>query len=122
VLLVLIHLRTHLTTRALAAPFHTSHSTVDRIIHHLVPVLARHTVVSLLDGRIVPGDGGYRGITSTPHRAATPLAGSSAMTTTGRTAGSEPASYTSSPGSRTGKYCGNADGTDTPSTTTCKPS
>lgn len=40
VLLVLIHLRTNLTTRALAALFHTSQSTVDRIIHHLVPVLA----------------------------------------------------------------------------------
>jgi Helix-turn-helix of DDE superfamily endonuclease len=40
VLLVLIHLRTNLTTRALAALFHTSQSTVDRTIHHLVPVLA----------------------------------------------------------------------------------
>jgi len=40
VLLVLIHLRTDLTTRALAALFHTSQSTVDRVIHHLVPVLA----------------------------------------------------------------------------------
>ena len=41
VLLVLIHLRTNLTTRALAALFHTSQSTVDRILHHLVPVLGR---------------------------------------------------------------------------------
>ena len=39
-LLVLIHLRTNLTTRALAALFGTSQSTADRIIHHLVPVLA----------------------------------------------------------------------------------
>ncbi|MCV7234325.1 transposase family protein [Mycobacterium branderi] len=139
VLLVLIHLRTNLTTRALAALFGTSQSTVDRVIHHLVPVLAgalqptadnsdrpwiidgtlipvhdqsisavsnnyrrsvnsqiiicahrrrvlaasqcwpgnrndvivaRHTVLPLLDGRVVLGDGGYRGITSitTPRR------------------------------------------------------
>lgn len=39
-LLVFIHLRTNLTTRALAALFATSQSSVDRIIHHLVPVLA----------------------------------------------------------------------------------
>ena len=37
VLLVLIHVRTNLTTRALAALFDTSQSAVDRIIHHLVP-------------------------------------------------------------------------------------
>jgi Helix-turn-helix of DDE superfamily endonuclease/DDE superfamily endonuclease len=138
-LLVLIHLRTNLTTRALAALFATSQSAVDRIIHHLVPVLARalrpvpdtsdypwiidgtlipvhdqsitaisknyrrsintqiiicahrrrvvaagrcwpgnrndvvvarHTVTHLLDGRVVLGDGGYRGIASitTPRR------------------------------------------------------
>jgi hypothetical protein len=136
---VLIHLRTNLTTRALAALFHTSQSAVDRTIHHLVPVLAhalrpapdtsnhpwiidgtlipvhdqsitaisknyrrsvntqiiicahrrrvvvagrcwpgnrndvivaRHTVMQLLEGRVVLGDGGYRGITSitTPRR------------------------------------------------------
>jgi hypothetical protein len=41
VLVVLIHLCTDLTTRALAALFHTSQSTVDPIIHHLAPVLAR---------------------------------------------------------------------------------
>jgi Transposase DDE domain/Helix-turn-helix of DDE superfamily endonuclease len=41
VLLVLIHLPTNLTTRALAALFDTSQSAVDRIIRHLVPVLAR---------------------------------------------------------------------------------
>ncbi|MDT5279450.1 MAG: hypothetical protein QOJ20_645 [Mycobacterium sp.] len=41
VLLVLIHLRTNLTTRALAALFGTSQSAVDPITHHLVPVLAR---------------------------------------------------------------------------------
>jgi len=40
VLLVLIHLRTNLTTRALAALFHTSQSTIDRVLHHLVPALA----------------------------------------------------------------------------------
>jgi Helix-turn-helix of DDE superfamily endonuclease len=39
-LLVLIHLPTNPTTRALAALFHTSQSTVDPVIHHLVPVLA----------------------------------------------------------------------------------
>jgi len=39
-LMVLIHLRTNLTTRALAALFGTSQSTLDRVIHHLVPVLA----------------------------------------------------------------------------------
>jgi hypothetical protein len=41
VLLVLIRTRTNLTTRALAALSDTSQSTVDRIVHHLVPVLAR---------------------------------------------------------------------------------
>jgi hypothetical protein len=41
VLLVLIHLPTNLTTRALAALLVTRQSAVDRIIHHLVPVLAR---------------------------------------------------------------------------------
>ena len=40
VLLVLIHPRNNLTTRAPAALFHTNQSTVDRVIHHLVPVLA----------------------------------------------------------------------------------
>jgi hypothetical protein len=39
-LLVLIHLRTNLTTRALAALFTTSQPTVDRIIHTLAPLLA----------------------------------------------------------------------------------
>ncbi|WP_255802262.1 helix-turn-helix domain-containing protein [Mycobacteroides abscessus] len=37
ILLVQIHLRTNLTTRALAALFGTSQSTVDRIIHHPPP-------------------------------------------------------------------------------------
>ena len=41
--LVRNHRRTNLTTRALAALFATSQSTVDRIIDHLVPVLA-HTL------------------------------------------------------------------------------
>ena len=40
-LLVLIDLRTNLTIRALAALFGTSQSALDRIIDHLVPVLAR---------------------------------------------------------------------------------
>ena len=40
-LLVLVDLRTNLTTGALAALLGTSQSAVDPIIHHLVPVLAR---------------------------------------------------------------------------------
>ena len=54
VLLILIHLRTKLTTRALAALFGTSQSTVDGVIHHLVPPLAdglllrRRAAISLL--------------------------------------------------------------------------
>jgi hypothetical protein len=39
-LLVLTHLPTNLTTRALAALLATSQSTLDRIIDHLIPVLA----------------------------------------------------------------------------------
>ena len=39
-LLVLTHLPTNLTTRAPAALFATSQSTLDPIIDHLVPVLA----------------------------------------------------------------------------------
>jgi hypothetical protein len=62
VLLVLIHLRTNLTTRALAALFHTSQSAVDRIIHHLVPVLARALRPApdnsnhpwIIDGTLIP--------------------------------------------------------------------
>ncbi|GAB4983991.1 hypothetical protein MAHJHV61_18240 [Mycobacterium avium subsp. hominissuis] len=62
VLLVLIHLRTNLTTRALAALFHTSQSTVDRVIHHLVPVLAQAlqpnpaagTGPWIIDGTLIP--------------------------------------------------------------------
>jgi hypothetical protein len=142
VLLVLIHLPTNLTTRALAAAFHTSQSTLDPTTHHLIPVLARalrpapdnsnhpwiidgtlipvhdqsitavsknyrrsvntqiiicahrrrvvvagqcwpgnrndvivarHTVALLLDGRVVLGDGGYRGITSVTTPATRPL-------------------------------------------------
>jgi len=61
-LLVLIHLRTNLTTRSLAALFTTSQSTVDRIVHHLVPVLAdslRPTGVCgdgtwIIDGALIP--------------------------------------------------------------------
>jgi hypothetical protein len=62
VLLVLIHLRTNLTTRALAALFTTSQSTVDRILHHLVPALGqtlRPTPDSshhpwIIDGTLIP--------------------------------------------------------------------
>ncbi len=62
VLLVLTHLRTNLTTRALAALFHTSQSTVDRTIHHLVPVLANalrpapntSTHPRIIDGTLIP--------------------------------------------------------------------
>ena len=192
VLLVLVHLRTNLTTRALAALFGTSQSAVDRVLHHLVPVLARilrpnpdnshhpwiiddtlipvhdqsitavsknyrrsvnteiiicsrrrrvhvvgrcwpgnrndvvvarHTVMQLLDDRIVLGDGGYRGITSitTPRRDKTGRI-IRATTTAGLTAVSAPASNTSSPGSKTGKYCGNAAAAATPSTTASKSS
>ncbi|MBO0881705.1 MAG: transposase family protein [Mycobacterium sp.] len=38
---MLVHLRTNLTTRALAALFDISQSAVDCVFHHLVPVLAR---------------------------------------------------------------------------------
>jgi hypothetical protein len=62
VLLVLIHLHTNLTTRALAALFATSQSTVDRIIHHLVPVIAqelqpiqdRSANPWIIDGTLIP--------------------------------------------------------------------
>ena len=62
VLLVLIHLRTNPTTRALGALFATSQSARDRVIHHLVPVLARalqpdpdgHTGVWIIDGTLIP--------------------------------------------------------------------
>lgn len=61
-LVVLIHLRTNLTTRALAALFGTSQSTVDRIIHHLVPVHAAalrpslddHARPWIIDGTLIP--------------------------------------------------------------------
>ncbi|ASL18417.1 transposase family protein [Mycobacterium intracellulare] len=62
-LLVLIHLRTNLTTRALAALFHTSQSTVDRTIHHLAPLLAAalrrapdntSTRPWIIDGTLIP--------------------------------------------------------------------
>ncbi|MGH3677412.1 MAG: helix-turn-helix domain-containing protein [Mycobacterium sp.] len=59
---VLIHLRTNLTTRALAVLFDTSQSTVDRILHHLVPVLARvlqpnpnrQAAPWIIDGTLIP--------------------------------------------------------------------
>jgi len=56
-------LRTNLITRALAAVFDTSQSTTDRIIHHLIPVLAdaprptpHDTAHSwIIDGTLIPG-------------------------------------------------------------------
>ena len=50
------------TTRALAARFHTSQSTVDRIIHHRVPILARalqpnpdrHDRPPIIDATLIP--------------------------------------------------------------------
>lgn len=62
VLLVLIHLRTNLTTRALAAPLGTSQSTVDRVLHHLEPILAHalhpapeaSTHPWIIDGTLIP--------------------------------------------------------------------
>ena len=61
-LLVLIHLRTNLTTRALAALFRTSQSAIDQIIHHLLPVLAHalrpapHDSAHpwIIDGTLIP--------------------------------------------------------------------
>jgi hypothetical protein len=38
---VLVHLRTNRTTRAFTALFGIRQSAVDRVIHYLVPVLAR---------------------------------------------------------------------------------
>ena len=62
VLLVLIHLRTNLTTQALAALFHTSQSAVDPILHHLVPVSAQTLQPDpdatggpwIIDGTLIP--------------------------------------------------------------------
>jgi hypothetical protein len=62
VLLVLTHVRTNLTTRALAALFGISQSAVDRIIHHLVPTLAgtlrpepaNHDEPWIIDGTLIP--------------------------------------------------------------------
>ncbi|MEO1997324.1 MAG: transposase [Planctomycetaceae bacterium] len=61
-LLILIHLRTNLTTRALAAVFTTSQSTVDRIVHNLTPTLAKllkpepteHEETWIIDGTLIP--------------------------------------------------------------------
>lgn len=61
-LLVLIHLRTNLTTRALAALCGTSQSAADRMIHHLVPLLAAalrpgpndHARSWIIDGTLIP--------------------------------------------------------------------
>jgi Transposase DDE domain len=72
-------------------------------------VAARHTLAHLLDGRVVLGDGGYRGIptTTSPQRDNTGRAPST--TNNGAPTGaSEPVPNSSSPGSKTGKYCPNA--------------
>jgi Helix-turn-helix of DDE superfamily endonuclease len=61
-LLVLVHLPTNLTTRALAALFNTSQSAIDRTLHHLVPVLAsslqpdtgQHDGPWIIDGTLIP--------------------------------------------------------------------
>jgi hypothetical protein len=60
----------------------------------------RHTVAQRLRGRVVLGDGRYRGITRSPPRDKTRPAALSATTTTAHTAASGPASNTSSPGSK----------------------
>jgi DDE superfamily endonuclease len=62
VLLALIHLRTNLTTQALVALLDTSQYAVDRILHHLVPVLAStlrpetdaSTYPWIIDGTLIP--------------------------------------------------------------------
>jgi hypothetical protein len=52
---VLVDLRTYLTAPALAALFGTSQSTVDRVIHHLMPLLPRnkHDTASQGDHRAI---------------------------------------------------------------------
>jgi hypothetical protein len=57
-----------------------------------------------------------------PHPGATRLAAPSATTTTGCIGESEPASNTSSPDSKTGRYCVNAAAAPTPSATASKSS
>ncbi|WP_353363288.1 transposase family protein [Mycobacterium sp.] len=102
---MLIHLRTNLTTRALAALFDTSHSTGDRVIHHLVPVPAHtlrpelidHGGPWIVDGTLIPVH-------------------DQSITARRKTIGA------SSPGSKTGKYCVNAAAAPTPSTTASKSS
>jgi hypothetical protein len=65
VLLVLVYLRTNLTTRALAVLFATSQSAADQIIAHLVPILATalrpqpvapaaHATPWIIDGTLNP--------------------------------------------------------------------
>lgn len=176
----------HLTTRALAALLGTSQSAVERIIHHLVPMLAdtlrpnahrhsgpwiidstlipvhdqsitaitknyrrsintqivigrdsrrivavgrcrpgnrndvvvaRHTVAHLLTGA-APSSAMAATVASkrSPHLGATPPAASSETSSGGATAGSGPALNPSSPNSKTGRYCVNADAAATPST------
>lgn len=106
-LLVLIHPRINLTTRALAALFATSQSTVDRVLHHLVPILANaleHDTNKspdrpwIIDDTLIPVH-------------------DQSITTTALTAASAPASNTSSSASKTGKSSVNAADEATPSTT-----
>jgi len=84
-------LRTNLTTRALAALFDTSQSTVDRVIDHLVRVLVRaltprldhHRVPWIIDGTPTPVDD--RSITAVArHMIAHLLTGRTSFSATGR--------------------------------------
>ena len=83
--------------------------------------VAHHTVVPLLDGRVVLGDCGYRGITTiaTPRR---DHSGRIIHDDRYRVHRRIRASSTSSPCSRTGKSCGNVAAAATPSTTAFKSS
>jgi Helix-turn-helix of DDE superfamily endonuclease len=109
VLLVLIHLRTNLTTRALAALFCTSQSAVDRIIHHLVPVLAQalqpnpagDAGVWIIDGTLIPvHDQTITAISKNYRRASTPTSSSApadAASSPSASAGPVTATTSSSP-------------------------
>jgi hypothetical protein len=82
VLLVLVHVRTTLTTRALAALFGASQSKVDRVIPHMVPVPAQAlqpnpadgvgpwiidaTLIAVDDQSITAISNNYRRIVNTP--------------------------------------------------------
>jgi hypothetical protein len=86
-------------------------------------IVARATVAHLLTGhQEILGDGGFRGITSIITLRRDHCGRIIRMTTTGSTAESGPASNKSSPGSPTGRYCGNAATAATPSITAFKSS